>query len=75
LFIPELRVSVIEPSVPIEDAVTGVIANVLAVPAAMQVLFTVTLIFPFEAPHEKLYITEFVPAPDTSEAPAGADQL
>jgi hypothetical protein len=41
----------------------------------MHELFTVTLIFPLEALHEKLYHTEFVPAPVISEAPAGADQL
>jgi hypothetical protein len=64
-----------DPNVPIGEPETGIMANVLAVPAAMQALFTVALIFPLAAPHAKLYITEFVPVPDKMEAPEGADQL
>jgi hypothetical protein len=67
--------SIIFPRVSIEVAVAGVIAKVLAVPAEIQELFTVILIFPFVVLHEKLYQTELVPVPDTIEAPDGAAQL
>ena len=63
------------PSKVIDVAPEGVIARVLAVPATMQELFTVTVIFPATALHAKEYQTEFVPAPDVIVVPVGALQL
>lgn len=68
-------VSVMFPNEPIDVAATGVMANVLAVPAAMQELFAVTLTFPFDAPQVIFRFTEFVPASEMIETPEGVDQL
>ena len=51
---PAFMVSFIAPSVPIDAPETGVIAIVRAVPAEIQPLFTVTLIFPLAAAQSKL---------------------